>query len=159
MQNLGQRLSEVMKDKGYTQDKLADEIGVTQMAISRIISGKTEKPRNLLDIANALGVDPNWLQTGITLNQTVQQTGNNTTSSINNGNIYTTNNNPPAAEGSDIAFPAGASSAITNESFDGIKEQLIKIEKQLDALYREQVFIKEQISNQINKLLDRVLEK
>lgn len=159
MQNLGQRLSEVMKDKGYTQDKLADEIGVTQMAISRIISGKTEKPRNLLDIANALGVDPNWLQTGITLNQTVQQTGNNTTSSINNGNLYTTNNNPPAAEGSDIAFPAGASSAITNESLDGIKEQLIKFEKQLDALYREQVFIKEQISNQINKLLDRVLEK
>lgn len=64
MDNLGERLKKVLDDKGLTQADLAEMIDTTQMAVSHIIANKTKKPRNLLEIANALGVDPNWLRTG-----------------------------------------------------------------------------------------------
>lgn len=65
MSELPERLKKVLDEKGITQYQLAEMINTTQGAISNIIMGKTQKPRNLLDIANALGVDPNWLQNGV----------------------------------------------------------------------------------------------
>lgn len=65
MDELAERVKKLLDEKGITQHQLAEMINTTQGAISNIIMGRTQKPRNLLEIANALEVDPNWLQTGI----------------------------------------------------------------------------------------------
>ncbi|MFQ1050809.1 XRE family transcriptional regulator [Avibacterium paragallinarum] len=64
MNTLGSRLQQVLNDKGITQEKLANMINVSQNTISLIVKGATKKPRNILEIATALDVDPNWLKTG-----------------------------------------------------------------------------------------------
>ena len=53
-------------ERNVTQAELAEMVGTTQGAISNIVKGETQKPRNILEIANALGVDPNWLKYGST---------------------------------------------------------------------------------------------
>lgn len=62
--NLSDRLHQLLEERGMAQYELAELIGVSQPAIQKILNGSTKKPRNLLDIANALGVDPYWLQNG-----------------------------------------------------------------------------------------------
>ncbi|OBW97177.1 XRE family transcriptional regulator [Gallibacterium anatis] len=64
MNTLGSRLQQVLNDKGITQEKLANMINVSQNTISLIVKGSTKKPRNILEIATALGVDAHWLKTG-----------------------------------------------------------------------------------------------
>ncbi|MGY6772114.1 XRE family transcriptional regulator [Gallibacterium sp. ZY190522] len=64
MATLAERLKQLLIEKDLTQYDLAEMVGTTQGAISNIIKGETQKPRNLLEIANALNVDPNWLRTG-----------------------------------------------------------------------------------------------
>ncbi|MDG6881070.1 Uncharacterized HTH-type transcriptional regulator HI_1476 [Phocoenobacter uteri] len=64
MNDLSVRLRKTLNDKSITQEELANMINVSQNAISLIINGKTKKPRNLFEIAQALGVDPVWLKTG-----------------------------------------------------------------------------------------------
>lgn len=39
-------------------------IGVKQPSIFKILSGQTLNPKNILEIATALNVDPHWLKTG-----------------------------------------------------------------------------------------------
>lgn len=65
MTTLSDRLQRALQDKNLTQEGLAKLVGVSQAAIQKIVVGDTKKPRNLLDIANALQVDPNWLQKGV----------------------------------------------------------------------------------------------
>lgn len=64
MSNLGERLQRELDNQGLTQESLANLVGVSQNAISLIINGSTKKPRNLLEIAEALGVEAMWLKTG-----------------------------------------------------------------------------------------------
>lgn len=45
-----------MSRQGMTQDELARRVGATQPSIYKILNGKTLKPRNLPDIAAALGL-------------------------------------------------------------------------------------------------------
>ncbi|MGY6088700.1 XRE family transcriptional regulator [Avibacterium paragallinarum] len=87
MDNLGERLKKVLDDKGLTQADLAEMIDTTQMAVSHIIANKTKKPRNLLEIANALGVDPNWLRTGNSTN-IINSTVKNSPISSNQNNFF-----------------------------------------------------------------------
>lgn len=47
-----------------TQPALAERAGVSQGTIGNIESGLRKRPRNLLTIAAALGVSPQWLETG-----------------------------------------------------------------------------------------------
>lgn len=93
--NVAERLRKVLEERGITQYQLADMVGSTQGAISNIIAGKTKKPRNLLEIANAVGVDPNWLQNGG--NVTISSSGNGRVnmghSQIHNNQGQTVNNN------------------------------------------------------------------
>lgn len=65
MNTLGERISWVLKQKGLERKQLAKLLGVTTMAIGDIVNNKTQKPRNLLDIAEILDVDPKWLKDGI----------------------------------------------------------------------------------------------
>lgn len=64
MKDLSGRLKFVMTQKGITQQKLAEVVSVSQQSIGKIISGLTLNPKNIVEIANALGVDVNWLKTG-----------------------------------------------------------------------------------------------
>lgn len=65
MTTLAERLNFLLKDKGLTQAQFAEMIGIKQPSAQKILAGDTKNPRNILDIANILGVDPNWLQSGI----------------------------------------------------------------------------------------------
>lgn len=47
-----------------SQEALAREAGLAQPTLSRLITGKTEGSRYIVQIANALGVAPEWLLSG-----------------------------------------------------------------------------------------------
>lgn len=64
MTTLAERLATLMAEKGLSQAELARIIGVKQPSIFKILSGQTLNPKNILEIATALGVNPHWLKTG-----------------------------------------------------------------------------------------------
>ena len=64
MTTLSERLTALMAEKGLSQAELARMIGVKQPSIFKILSGQTLNPKNILEIAAALNVDPHWLKTG-----------------------------------------------------------------------------------------------
>ncbi|HHG8669540.1 TPA: helix-turn-helix transcriptional regulator [Enterobacter hormaechei subsp. xiangfangensis] len=64
MNTFSDRLQKAMVDAGLTQAELAMKVGVSQPAIWRLVAGKTNTTRKLVEIANALGVSPEWLSTG-----------------------------------------------------------------------------------------------
>jgi transcriptional regulator with XRE-family HTH domain len=47
-----------------TQDGLAKEAGTNQAVIQKIENGKSLRPRLIMEIAEALNVNPAWLQFG-----------------------------------------------------------------------------------------------
>ncbi|RDE73058.1 helix-turn-helix transcriptional regulator [Haemophilus sputorum] len=64
METLAQRLKFVMDEKSVSQNALARMIGVTQPSIKKVLDGNTLNPKNIIEIANALNVDAEWLKTG-----------------------------------------------------------------------------------------------
>lgn len=64
METLAQRLKFVMDEQGISQNALARMIGVTQPSIKKVLDGNTLNPKNILEIAKALNVSPEWLKTG-----------------------------------------------------------------------------------------------
>lgn len=64
METLAQRLKFVMDEQGISQNALARMIGVTQPSIKKVLDGNTLNPKNILEIAEALNVSPEWLKTG-----------------------------------------------------------------------------------------------
>jgi len=64
MSTLAQRLRTARDAAGVTQRDLARRIGIRQQTISLIERGESEGTRHLVAIANELGVEPDWLQTG-----------------------------------------------------------------------------------------------
>ena len=64
MTTLSERLTALMAEKGLSQAELARMIGVKQPSIFKILSGQTLNPKNILEIATTLNVDPHWLKTG-----------------------------------------------------------------------------------------------
>lgn len=61
MNTVAQRVAEAMERRGMDQSALAEAIGVTQGAISKIVVGKTANSRLLPKIAIALRVSLQWL--------------------------------------------------------------------------------------------------
>lgn len=61
---LAQRLTAAMKVAGMTQSELAKKAGISQAAIQKITSGKSQSTTKLLEIASALNVRPEWLGRG-----------------------------------------------------------------------------------------------
>ncbi len=49
---------------GLKQDELAKKAGVSQGTIANIEGGFRKRPREIVSIAKALGVDPVWLESG-----------------------------------------------------------------------------------------------
>lgn len=63
--SIGQRISEVMLERGMSNAKLARMIGVSRPTVGNWIEGKsTPTGENLNNLANVLKVDSNWLLTG-----------------------------------------------------------------------------------------------
>lgn len=64
--SVGERIKQVRKSKGYTQQKFADALGLKQNTIATYEMDKTApSERTLSDICDKFGVDANWLRTGI----------------------------------------------------------------------------------------------
>lgn len=61
---IAERLTQSREAKGLTQEALARAAGVSQGTIGNIESGLRENPRELLAIAAAVGVSPQWLKSG-----------------------------------------------------------------------------------------------
>ncbi|HDL5121855.1 TPA: helix-turn-helix domain-containing protein [Mannheimia haemolytica] len=64
MDTLASRLKIVLDQKGLTQEKFAEQIGVSQPSVFKILNGQTRNPTRIYEIANVLDVDVNWLKTG-----------------------------------------------------------------------------------------------
>lgn len=60
-----QRLKAAMRESGLTQAALAERAGISQAAIQKITSGKSQSTTKLLEISRALQVRPEWLGKGI----------------------------------------------------------------------------------------------
>lgn len=65
METLAQRLIAAREAKEWSQPELAKKAGVSQSTIGNLEAGLRKRPRELLAIAHALGVEPRWLETGI----------------------------------------------------------------------------------------------
>lgn len=65
METMGCRIEALIHDKGITQREFADMVGVTPIALSRIIrQDRTPHAPILANIATALGVTIDYLVTG-----------------------------------------------------------------------------------------------
>lgn len=64
MSDLSTRLSDLLAQKNLSMNAFAKMIGVSQRAIAKIVNGETRNPKNIIDIASALGVSAEWLKTG-----------------------------------------------------------------------------------------------
>lgn len=63
---IGDRLRYLIEVRGYTQVELAKKCGITQAAISNIVTDASRKPSapTLLKLAAALQANPEWIITG-----------------------------------------------------------------------------------------------
>ena len=64
MNTLGERINWAMNQRQLERKDLAKKLRVSTMAIGDLITNKTKKPRNILELAEILGVDAKWLQSG-----------------------------------------------------------------------------------------------
>lgn len=64
MSTLATRLQDTLYEQRLSVNAFAKKVGISQQAISKIIRGETLNPKNIVEIATALGVDVNWLKTG-----------------------------------------------------------------------------------------------
>lgn len=62
--NLGTRIREQRKAKGWSQAKLAEESGISQQMLSKLERGKAFGTTEIVDLARALQVSPQWLESG-----------------------------------------------------------------------------------------------
>ncbi|OOF51943.1 transcriptional regulator [Rodentibacter genomosp. 1] len=64
MSDLATRLQDKLYEQRLSVNAFSKKVGVSQQAISKIIRGETLNPKNILEIAAALGVNAHWLKTG-----------------------------------------------------------------------------------------------
>lgn len=64
VKSIADRVKEARQKLGWSQARLAKEAGVSQGTIGNIESGVRKQPRELLSLASALNVSPNWLESG-----------------------------------------------------------------------------------------------
>lgn len=65
MKTFAERLNAAMTAAGVSQGQLAEMVGMSQPAIQKMTSGKTNGSRKMVELANALKVRPEWLSSGI----------------------------------------------------------------------------------------------
>ncbi|ELS7774916.1 helix-turn-helix transcriptional regulator [Escherichia coli] len=60
-----ERLNQAMREKGMTQNALAEAVGMAQPSVWKLVSGGAKGSRKTVQIAHALGVRPEWLSDGV----------------------------------------------------------------------------------------------
>lgn len=65
MKTFAERLNAAMTATGVSQGQLAEMVGISQPAIQKMTSGKTNGSRKMVELARALRVRPEWLSSGI----------------------------------------------------------------------------------------------
>lgn len=65
MKTFAERLNAAMAAAGMSQGQLAEKVGISQPAIQKMTSGKTNGSRKMVELARALSVDPEWLSSGV----------------------------------------------------------------------------------------------
>lgn len=60
-----ERLNLAMRESGYTQGALAAAVGMAQPSVWKLVSGGANGSRKTVQIAQVLGVSPEWLSSGI----------------------------------------------------------------------------------------------
>ncbi|RLV57933.1 XRE family transcriptional regulator [Parashewanella curva] len=63
--SLGERLERALFELNVTQKQLAKKAGVTQQTISYIVKNKIPESKLAPKLADALGINPNWLILGL----------------------------------------------------------------------------------------------
>lgn len=58
-----ERLAQAMKHAGYTQGRLAKDVGMAQSSVNKLLK-EANGSRKTVEIASVLGVRPEWLSTG-----------------------------------------------------------------------------------------------
>lgn len=58
-----ERLAQAMKHAGYTQGRLAKDVGMAQSSVNKLLKDANSS-RKTVEIASVLGVRPEWLSTG-----------------------------------------------------------------------------------------------
>ena len=64
METLGSRVKYVRQMMGFSQERLAELCEITQQTIQHLESDRVKRPSYLVNLADALGVDPRWLSHG-----------------------------------------------------------------------------------------------
>ena len=65
MTTIGERIKEIRKSKGYTQQRFADELGLKQNTIATYEMNKTmPSDRTIQDICQKFRIREEWLRTG-----------------------------------------------------------------------------------------------
>ncbi len=64
MESVQDRVLKKMKELGFTQEKIAQLVAVTQPSFHSFLHGKIVKPKYLPELAKVLGVSYEWLLTG-----------------------------------------------------------------------------------------------
>ncbi|MEQ9888870.1 helix-turn-helix transcriptional regulator [Pectobacterium zantedeschiae] len=64
MKTFAERLTAAMAASGYSQERLAAAVGLTQPAIQKMVSGKTLRSSKSVEMAQVLRVRPEWLVSG-----------------------------------------------------------------------------------------------
>jgi transcriptional regulator with XRE-family HTH domain len=62
--NFSSRLSEAMKSMGFTQERLAEKLGISHSAVSRWTSGSLPRTARMAELARILCVPVSWLESG-----------------------------------------------------------------------------------------------
>ncbi len=65
MNTIGDRIRDRLQDMKRSQEWLAQEVGCSQTAISKLLRGQSERSKFLPDIAKVLGVNTSWLVFGL----------------------------------------------------------------------------------------------
>lgn len=64
MNELSDRVIQARRDAGLSQVELSRRVGVTQQSIQQLENGTVKSPRYVLELAEALNVNPTWLRSG-----------------------------------------------------------------------------------------------
>jgi len=64
METLSSRLKQKRTELKLSQTQLAELVGMKQQSIQQIEAGETQRPRLLLELAEALRCEPTWLLYG-----------------------------------------------------------------------------------------------
>lgn len=73
LDSVGKRVAYARKYRSLTQQELANRAGIAQSSLASLEAGRNKGSRSLVSLAKALGVPPEWLDSGQTHGKTVQE--------------------------------------------------------------------------------------